>query len=393
MEAVYGIPISPALDQSVYRYLETDQFAFERILTYEMSQRFSTSSAGGSANDTEADFIYIPLDTRAVARCFGSCPALVGHTQEGFDRHALRRTLVDWITATVSSLSARRSYPSFILALALIRHDYEGNILNQKAMGVIKDDVVVLGIEQATWETTERLHHFRQVPYPSWFHVESHSTSIGEWQLSRKRETLSVVPISLIAWLTLLDRLVFAGKSTPSQPKGGKGPHNGYALRQALVDELSAERADDVVLKIMERGTKREEIVALHRALAKSIFAITPPGDSPTRKGFFDALLLGSIPVIFREGTYSNVFPELRLEDLAIFIPESEMIEGVGETLVERLRAVTREEIRKKQVGIAEVATMMQYSLPRDDGVLEASLLDATAVILRGLRSLRDSSL
>lgn len=170
---------------------------------------------------------------------------------------------------------------------------------------------------------------------------------------------------------------------------GGKGPHNGYAIRHALTEQLLAEPADDIFLKTMDSGSKKEDISAIHEALASSIFAITPPGDSGTRKGFFDALLLGSIPVIFRPGTYSNVFPALRLEDLAVVIPEQEIIDGAS--VVERLRAVSRDEIRKKQVGIARIAHLMQYSLPSQGG--ETGKEDATAAILRDLVALRDSSL
>ena len=192
--------------------------------------------------------------------------------------------------------------------------------------------------------------------------------------------------------LIALGRLVFAGKNRPAHINGGKGPHNGYAIRQVITEQLLLETASDIYLKITNsRGTNKEEIVEIHRALARSVFTITPPGDSPTRKSFFDALLLGSIPVIFRKGTY--VFPHLHLEDLAIILPEQEIIDGVGRSLVERLRAVASEEIRRKQVEIAEIARMMQYSIPTMHGELEGMPVDAIAVILNDLVLLRDESL
>ena len=149
-----------------------------------MHRRFSTPVV----DESEADFLYVELDTRAVARCFGQCAPLPRGNVE-LDRDVLRSTVVDWLIATVKSFARRRSYPSLILALALIRHDYEKNILNKAAMEVMKDDVIVMGIERATWDSEDRIKHFRQVPYPSLLHADPES-SLGEWQLSRKRETL-----------------------------------------------------------------------------------------------------------------------------------------------------------------------------------------------------------
>ncbi len=38
-----------------------------------------------------------------------------------------------------------------------------------------------------------------------------------------------------------------------------------------------------------------------HDWMTRSVFCLQPPGDSPTRKSFYDAIIAGCIPVIFKE--------------------------------------------------------------------------------------------
>lgn len=62
-----------------------------------------------------------------------------------------------------------------------------------------------------------------------------------------------------------------------------------------------------------------------------SVFCLSPSGDSPTRKGLFDSLLAGCIPVVFNPLTLHEQYPwhigKLVVEDIAIYIP-SEIITG-----------------------------------------------------------------
>lgn len=64
--------------------------------------------------------------------------------------------------------------------------------------------------------------------------------------------------------------------------------------------------------------------VSLLKAMHQSEFCLQPPGDSPTRRSFFDAMLAGCIPVIFSKeaawSQYVNHLPE-KGESYSIFIP------------------------------------------------------------------------
>lgn len=161
----------------------TDQFALNSIVSLRMSHL--SQSQGPSLTTLEsADFIYVALDTRQIARCFGGCRGQ--STIPDLDRKAFRIETVDWLMETITSLKNRRSYPSLILALSLIDHDYEYNILTEKSQEIIRDDLIVLGIERNPWTTHDTLKYFEQVPYPSTLHLPTHDTIEAENEAKKK---------------------------------------------------------------------------------------------------------------------------------------------------------------------------------------------------------------
>lgn len=143
-----------------------------------------------------ADFLYLSIDTRSLARCFGGCRGL---TVPKLDRREFQKEVVEWMMETVTAHRGRRNYPSLVLALALIDHDYEFNILSEASQEVMRDDVVVLGIERYPWNTKDSLKYFEQVPYPSVLHSPVYKTLktenqakvvLNRWANSREKTFL-----------------------------------------------------------------------------------------------------------------------------------------------------------------------------------------------------------
>ncbi|ORY69443.1 exostosin family-domain-containing protein [Leucosporidium creatinivorum] len=364
---------------------QTDQFALQSII----SLRLTTLAQAQATTAEEADFLFLSLDTRAVARCLATC-RYRDDLPPTLDRAKIKSQVRDWMLDVVQSNRRRRSYPAFVLSLALIDHDYESNILSMEMQEAIKDDVVVLGIERAPWETEDKLSSFEQMPYPSTMHLllrrdeeQTGLSGLGEWQLGQDRKYL----------------VSFAGKHEPNSANAGKGPHNGFALRDHLTSTLIDYNTSDpslITLHFFTPRSPRAELASVHLAMSQSTFCLQPPGDSPTRKGFFDSLLLGCIPVIFREGTYDRAWKgQVELEELAVFIDEQELLEGAGEDVVQRLKGVSEEEIQKKREGIARVAEKVQFGVPSSAEELKELGAgwtdDAVGMLLKQLSSLKSS--
>ena len=126
-----------------------------------------------------------------------------------------------------------------------------------------------------------------------------------------------------------------------------------------------------------------------------SIFCLNPPGDSPTRKGLFDSLLAGCIPVVFDKYTLEDQYPWHigvdRIESISVYIPIEEMIGkqatdgadnnskkrrkkhrkfdelSVGGNLtnfMDHLEQISPDRVKQMQKSIGKIADSLQYSIP-----------------------------
>jgi hypothetical protein len=109
-------------------------------------------------------------------------------------------------------------------------------------------------------------------------------------------------------------------------------------------------------------------VVWTHRL---SVFCVQPTskttrhGESPSRKGFFDALLLGCIPVVVDRrdpaaGATAPVLPfawAIPWREIAVMLPRAVM----NGRLLEALRAIPPAEIRLRQAKLAEAARLVQW--------------------------------
>jgi len=108
-----------------------------------------------------------------------------------------------------------------------------------------------------------------------------------------------------------------------------------------------------------------EHIPDLYQLIMASTFCINPKGDSPTRKGLFDALVLGCIPVIFTEDSlkwYRMHIPSW--ESISVLVSEN-MVMQEGFNLFDYLQAYARDDpsgVQQKQRAINNIAYSLQYS-------------------------------
>ena len=177
-----------------YLAYSTSQFALYSLLSLRLSSPFQSQSTPVPTLDS-ADFLFLNIDTYQLAHCCASCPASAA-LPKTLDRHTIRRAVTAWLTAFLATHGDRRtSYPSLVLSLALIDHDYEGNILRDDSEKHLRSKVVVVGIERAPWESEDRLDWFEGAPYPSAFHLPPEpgaQEKARNWLSTRDRKYLSV---------------------------------------------------------------------------------------------------------------------------------------------------------------------------------------------------------
>ncbi|CAH1793058.1 unnamed protein product [Owenia fusiformis] len=110
------------------------------------------------------------------------------------------------------------------------------------------------------------------------------------------------------------------------------------------------------------------QIRCLLKSAQRSVFCLQPPGDTATRKSFFDTMLTGCIPVIFtHHPTYFYPFQNLikynypfNYDNFTVYIKE-ERITKQGENIIDILSKIPRDKIRSMQEHLKVIAKYFQY--------------------------------
>ncbi|KAL6574560.1 hypothetical protein OROMI_011845 [Orobanche minor] len=180
---------------------------------------------------------------------------------------------------------------------------------------------IKLLIERNPWEINDI-----GVPYPTFFHPRT-DEDIVEWQhrvsgFSRK----SVIGFA-----------------------GAPRPESGESIRSVLIEQCtSAGAAECKFLDCRKEGGcyRAETIVGF---FMESEFCLQPPGDTPTRKSFFDSLISGCIPVVFDPLTAYYQYPW--------HLPEN----GTKYSVF-----IDQEEVRNKSVNVVQALTKIPPKIRED---------------------------
>jgi hypothetical protein len=111
-----------------------------------------------------------------------------------------------------------------------------------------------------------------------------------------------------------------------------------------------------------------------HRVYSSSVFCIQPPGDTPTRKGIFDSLLAGCIPIVFDAVTMEGY--QWHLEDWKNMVVHYPLETGPSQpNLVDvmlNFEVKYHDAIQDMQRKIADAAYSLQYSTHTVPGRVDA---------------------
>lgn len=190
--------------------------------------------------------------------------------------------------------------------------------------------------------------NWRAVPFPSDVHWNSKMVKPYPWESDHKRPYL-----------------VGYGGSTDSYTRSS------WRLRHLIASHCDS-HPDLCIRTSYGKGRDfrlaHQNGTSIHDVFNSSIFCLNPPGDLPTRKGLFDSILLGCIPVTFNPlsatAMYTWHWPESYWKAVTVEISEETRFKPDFD-VVSYLKALVdkdSEEITRRQKLIRERAYQLQYS-------------------------------
>ncbi|GAA5923893.1 uncharacterized protein JCM15063_005492 [Sporobolomyces koalae] len=363
--SAYGALLETSKPNYPYYVTNTDQYALDDILT---TRFLSYSNLVPLLSTPSPDFIFLPVLSQIWSNPW-SCNSPV--LADGIEQTTrFLRELVQIVGKT--------NYPRIVLPIATIRSNLEKGVLTPEFMKEIRESVVVVSIENAPKTYEEGMKYLIDVPYPTAFHlspsVKGPKPTVGSYFFNNDRPYL----------------LHYAAAASHPWGLPASDPFNGFALRAKLRQEFetfsttpgnSTSRIlfDDISNSV----DGAQQLDVFHSHMEQSVFCPMPAGDSPTRRAFYEALLLGCIPVLFRERSYGRLFPSSPdINDLSkytVLIEENDVINSIGLSVVERLERIPASKVRKMQEHIRKITPQLQWSYPDQDLHLDSSLSSSSS--------------
>eukprot|EP00026_Physarum_polycephalum_P016970 Phypoly_transcript_18034.p1 GENE.Phypoly_transcript_18034~~Phypoly_transcript_18034.p1 ORF type:complete len:243 (+),score=25.84 Phypoly_transcript_18034:68-730(+) len=129
-----------------------------------------------------------------------------------------------------------------------------------------------------------------------------------------------------------------------------------YPMRWTLADMCQKRRDCEHVE--LGSNSDRYDHTSLYRLTARSVFCLSPHGDSSTRKAFWDALLVGCINVVYSNVTKMPFDDIIDYSKLTVYIPKGKMRDTFTV-----LKSLSKEEIAAKQEYIDKNRIHFQYTV------------------------------
>ncbi len=342
----------PRKDDPAFPYFVTDktsQYALEDVLATRLLDYENRAALLGNPTP---DFIFLPILSQVISNPWDCGEELL---MQGIDQ------TVEYIREIVRSVG-HSTYPRVVLPVTTLRSNLEEVLFTPELMEEIKDQVIVVSIENAPKAHKEKMKYLIDLPYPTAFHLSAtlagQKTSIGDAFFDAPRPNL----------------LHYAASASHPWGLPASETFNGFALRAALFEQFDRftrerpahARSSIIFDNIVEAADGHQNLTMFHEHMTQARFCPMPAGDSPSRRGFFEAVQLGCIPVVFRERSYGRLFPSSpevnELSRYTVYVDETEVIKGFD--LISHLEQIPEDEVRRLQRGLREVAPKLQYALP-----------------------------
>ncbi|KAK7387896.1 hypothetical protein VNO78_22694 [Psophocarpus tetragonolobus] len=196
-------------------------------------------------------------------------------------------------------------------------------------------NITALTLESRAWPWQEHA-----VPYPTSFHP-SNLPLLQSWLNRVRRSKRSILA-------------VFAG---------GGGLSSTPNIRRSIRTECE-NATSDCRLVDCSNGVCEHDPIRFMRPMLQASFCLQPPGDTPTRRSTFDAILAGCIPVFFEDLSakfqYGWHLPESEFEEFSVFIPKEEVVFR-GMRILDALQRIPRPVVFRMRDRIFDLIPSVLY--------------------------------
>lgn len=316
-------------------------------------------------NQSEADLFFIPFDIGFNAIISKETGRSVSPVWSGCDIAPFAQVLLE---RNMNSTSVKMyGYDHFLIHDINVAHHMDESCYRFFSKCL---NCSVLSIETMLYET----------PYTKWLASERNHTVGRRWQ--------GVPYASAIHWHEKMKQLPWTSNRWKDVRVGlcvfwGDGKmqwRHSTRLRTVITNQISNSNSNNSNNNKTQSGNKKcsrygpiggrsgYHLSAFDfKVYMNHTFCLHPAGDTETRKGIFDSLLLGCIPVLFSPDllykVYSWHFTLEESRNISVYIPANDVISNVT-NVVDFLANISDSEISIKQAAIERIAPRLQYSMP-----------------------------
>lgn len=342
-EMGFGQAWREATIQSQYRLHQTSQFALDVILYHKLQKSIARVDVL-----EDADFVYLPFFFEPLRVMLRNCHACSAAFKKSlYEQHGLDLSLKRdregslgmikrgifpvFLRSVIMDPKLRGAGKRFLISVSRVSTAFAGKI----GRAVLVNSCLV-GIERFTMNG-----NFQLVPYPSVFHAEQKSANVHAPNRN--------ITLYFGSPRKMVGRMVY------------------------LRNMASGEEKKTYQLLTGESFTLEKNYLYMQQ----SVFCFQPPGDTATRRGFYDSILLGCIPVILDCSAYQVFGHGPSHYALCITLNE---LNVTNRTLLAVLASISPAKLTRLQKNVQAIGYQMQYAYFQDD------YLDAFGFLLRHLK-------
>jgi len=349
---------SESQPKSIISVRNTNQFSLETIIHYKM-----LNSPYRTLDPDAADVFYIPAYSGL------NCLQFNKDSKEFVDK------LFNYLKTNQSQYFL--SGKPHVLTLSKIQRE-QGSLNCPILLNPNTHNITFVGIEKEAhpyWSSSDQVKGRSLIvaPYPSYVHFLPNISDTTLYEFD--------------AELTFLNTSKF-NFDTPDLPERNvllflaAGIRRSNHFRAQLLDQFPIQLSkhyDKYSEELQNKGEPMPEQIMLitsecseeHRSttvpwMMKSKYCLQPPGDSPTRKSFYDAILSGCIPILFTN-QYHVVYPfdkYINYDDFSYTIDQTLL---ANKTVLEIVKEIPHEKTETRHKNLRRLAKWFQYSLSNAD--------------------------